>query len=79
MATTTKDPPSRRPRARAGGEPWPPCPRWEQPPADGQLAELWREGYGLGRAAAPACGGTWELVGTESSSARPPLIVMAKG
>ena len=38
-----KDPPSRRPRARAGDEAWPPCPRREEPPAGGQLAEPLRE------------------------------------
>ena len=30
----------------------------------GQLAQPWREGRSMGRAAAPACGGTWEPVGT---------------
>jgi hypothetical protein len=65
MATTTKDSPSRRPHSRAGGEPWPPCPRREEPPSGGQLAELWREGCSLGRAVALTSGGIWKVLGTD--------------
>ena len=51
MASGTEDRPSRRPRARAGPEPPPRVP-WRGEAADGgQLAQPWREGRSLGRAA----------------------------